>query len=92
MALIGAGKWPVDIKVFNGHSWPGGLFGTNEDAWSLTNILLYSGQGFNLPLDETWINRSTGTSTNGGIIMGFPRSAEPNPEQAGNIKWYVTES
>ncbi len=92
MALIGEARWDVDVKLYSGGDWPDGWDGLNEDAWTQDAYKLYSGQGFFLPFDTTWVNRHTGTETNGGMVMGFPRSAEPQPDQDGTQKWYLSES
>jgi len=94
MALIGQGVWDVDVKLFDAGAldWPGSWNGEDEDDWTQNAYKLYSGQAYQLPADVTWVNKPTGSSAVNGVIMGFPRSAEANPDQAGTIKWYITES
>lgn len=85
MALIGKGAHEVDVKLFDDgtQDWPPDF---TPDVY-----LVFSGQGFEFPEDQTWVNRSTGTEADGGMIEGFPRSAEVQPNQPGP-KWYITES
>ncbi len=69
MALIGTGFHQIGLAVFNPGSNLWGDFTSNEYQF-------FAGQGFDLPLGESWINKPTGTVEAGGIVMGFPRSAE----------------
>lgn len=77
MAIIGAERWSVDVKLLDVFSmeWP-------ED-WTQDAYAFVCGQGYLLPSDDSWANRPTGTQTYGGMLMGFPRSAEALPPTPG---------
>ncbi len=86
MALIGTGLHSVDIKLFDNdisQDW--------DAAWTLDEVRVIAGQGFEFPDDTTWVNKPTGDEAQGGMVMGFPRSVEPQSGQGGQ-PWYVTES
>lgn len=82
MAVIGQSRWPIAVKFFDDatQDWPGPFI---PDMY-----FFYSGMGFGLPLDQNWINRPTGTEDHGGMVMGFPRSAEAIPPTPGAAVYF----
>ena len=86
MALIGQGAYEPTIKLLDDSTqeWP--------DTPSPATFLLYCGQGFEKPEDYTWVNKPTGAPGTGSHLMGFPRSAEFQPNQSGVQKWYISEA
>jgi hypothetical protein len=89
MALIGTSYKSIGRKSFNDatQTWP---------ATFTTGVYrAYAGQGFDLPVDLDWINKPTGLEAAGGVVMGFPRSAESTGggPLAGNgsLGWIVKE-
>lgn len=85
MALVGQGRHSVSERLFidAGQTWP-------ED-YETNASQVYAGQGYQFPQDLFWVNRPTGI-IGSSMVMGFPRSAEPQPNQPGAARWYVTES
>lgn len=85
MAVVGTARVNIDYKAFDSAS----------QAWTvdyeIEKYQAYPGQGFQTPQDQTWANRPTGIE-GAGLVMGFPRSAEPIPPPARIGRWYISES
>lgn len=66
MALIGQSRWSVGVKLFDDatQNWAADF---TPDVYQV-----YTGQGFEWPEDQNWINRPTGTQAHGGLIFAFP--------------------
>lgn len=85
MAVVGKVRVNVDFKAFDNTAQ------TWAVDYELAKYQAYAGQGFQTPVDQTWANRPTGVD-GAGLVMGFPRSAEPQPPTPRVGRWYISES